>query len=157
MNARSQGVAVPPVPEGIRELMSQHAERSRQWLVTGAAGFIGSHLADTLIRQGQRVIGIDNFATGSPANLQAIDRHWDAEQRSRFRFIQADIESTEAQDALIGVEQSEHRLRPRERVVPRVRRRRGQLDDEHAPALVAALVADRAVHAGDDPPADRSY
>ena len=39
------------------------------WLVTGAAGFIGSNLVETLLRHGQRVIGLDNFSTGHQRNL----------------------------------------------------------------------------------------
>jgi len=39
------------------------------WLVTGVAGFIGSNLLETLLRLDQKVIGLDNFATGSPRNL----------------------------------------------------------------------------------------
>ena len=38
-------------------------------LVTGAAGFIGSHIADRLIADGHRVVGVDNFATGRPENI----------------------------------------------------------------------------------------
>jgi dTDP-glucose 4,6-dehydratase len=38
-------------------------------LITGAAGFIGSHLCDLLIKEGHDVIGMDNFITGSPDNL----------------------------------------------------------------------------------------
>jgi len=42
---------------------------SSTWLVTGAAGFIGSNLVETLLRHGQRVIGLDNFSTGFQRNL----------------------------------------------------------------------------------------
>ncbi|MGE3537032.1 MAG: SDR family oxidoreductase [Candidatus Tectimicrobiota bacterium] len=41
-------------------------------LVTGGAGFIGAHLAEGLLRRGHRVLVLDNFATGSPANVQAV-------------------------------------------------------------------------------------
>jgi UDP-N-acetylglucosamine 4-epimerase len=62
---------------------------SRSWLVTGAAGFIGSHLAQNLLGLEQRVVGLDNFSTGKRANLQAL------ESRS-FRFIEGDIRSLDA-------------------------------------------------------------
>jgi UDP-N-acetylglucosamine 4-epimerase len=42
------------------------------WVVTGAAGFIGGHLTETLLRLDQRVIAIDNFATGSRATIDAV-------------------------------------------------------------------------------------
>jgi dTDP-glucose 4,6-dehydratase len=54
-------------------------------VVTGAAGFLGSHLTDKLLSLGHSVIGIDNFITGSPANIA----HLAAEPR--FRFIQQDV------------------------------------------------------------------
>ena len=44
----------------------------RTWLVTGAAGFIGSHLVEALLRLGQRVIGVDNFATGHRQNIDVV-------------------------------------------------------------------------------------
>ena len=43
--------------------------RASTWLVTGAAGFIGSNLVETLLRHGQRVVGLDNFSTGYQRNL----------------------------------------------------------------------------------------
>ncbi|REJ79898.1 MAG: SDR family NAD-dependent epimerase/dehydratase [Acidobacteria bacterium] len=54
-------------------------------LVTGAAGFLGSHLCDRLIREGHRVVGLDNFLTGHRRNLAHLDGN------DRFRFIEHDI------------------------------------------------------------------
>jgi dTDP-glucose 4,6-dehydratase len=53
-------------------------------LVTGGAGFLGSHLCDELLRRGHRVICVDNLETGSLANVQHI-------RVPEFRFLQADI------------------------------------------------------------------
>ena len=53
-------------------------------LVTGAGGFLGSHLCEILLRQGHRVLGIDNFITGNPKNLQYIDH-------PNFSFTKADV------------------------------------------------------------------
>jgi nucleoside-diphosphate-sugar epimerase len=39
--------------------------KSGRVLVTGAVGFLGSHLCDSLLREGKRVIGVDNFSTGN--------------------------------------------------------------------------------------------
>jgi dTDP-glucose 4,6-dehydratase len=54
-------------------------------VVTGAAGFLGSHLTDHLLMKGHRVIGIDNFVTGSISNLDHLAGNQD------FRFVQQDV------------------------------------------------------------------
>ena len=41
-------------------------------VVTGGAGFLGSHLTDRLLAEGYRVVGVDNFITGNPANLEHL-------------------------------------------------------------------------------------
>ncbi|MBV8032487.1 MAG: SDR family oxidoreductase [Betaproteobacteria bacterium] len=69
--------------------------RSRTWLVTGAAGFIGSHLAEALLRAGQKVVGLDNFSTGRRENLLLVRDSLDERQWRNFRFIQGDIRSLE--------------------------------------------------------------
>lgn len=61
------------------------------WLVTGAAGFIGSNLVEALLRLDQRVIGIDNFATGHARNLQQVRKLVTDEQSNRFVFHEMDI------------------------------------------------------------------
>lgn len=63
----------------------------RRWLVTGCAGFIGSNLLETLLRLGQRVVGLDNFATGFQANLDEVRGLVSPEQWARFHFIEGDI------------------------------------------------------------------
>jgi dTDP-glucose 4,6-dehydratase len=54
-------------------------------LLTGAAGFLGSHLCDRLIAEGHAVVGMDNFITGSPENLAHLAN------RSEFSFIRHDV------------------------------------------------------------------
>lgn len=69
---------------------SLSAER-QTWLVTGAAGFIGSNLIETLLRAGQTVVGLDNFATGYQRNLDEMLTAVDQGAKNRFRFIEGDI------------------------------------------------------------------
>ncbi len=61
------------------------------WLITGAAGFIGSHLTEHLLRLDQRVIGLDNFATGRRENLAEGLALVTPGQAARFRFEEGDI------------------------------------------------------------------
>ncbi len=67
------------------------AERPRRWLVTGSAGFIGSHLVETLLRLDQAVVSLDNFATGYRENLDEVRRAVGHERWRRHRFIEGDI------------------------------------------------------------------
>lgn len=54
-------------------------------LITGAAGFLGSHLCDRFVKEGLTVIGMDNFITGDPKNLKHLHEH------PQFRFIDHDV------------------------------------------------------------------
>lgn len=65
--------------------------RRYRWLVTGAAGFIGSNLVEALLGLGQQVVGLDNFSTGHRHNLDEVrgavgERAW-----SGFRLVEGDI------------------------------------------------------------------
>ena len=67
------------------------ASNPRNWVVTGVAGFIGSHLLEELLRLGQVVTGVDNFSTGSPKNLSMVRSEVGEERWKRFRFVEGDI------------------------------------------------------------------
>ena len=71
------------------------AREPRTWLVTGVAGFIGSNLLEALLELGQRVVGLDNFATGHQHNLDQVEEAVGSEAWSRFRFIEGDIRDLE--------------------------------------------------------------
>ena len=58
---------------------------SQTILVTGAAGFLGSHLCDALLAEGHTVLGVDNLSTGKTANLDHLS------SEPRFRFLEQDI------------------------------------------------------------------
>jgi UDP-N-acetylglucosamine 4-epimerase len=73
------------------ELGAQLRAVRARWLVTGTAGFIGSHLLETLLAHGQNVVSLDNFATGHRHNLEQVraavgDAAW-----ARHRFVEGDI------------------------------------------------------------------
>jgi UDP-N-acetylglucosamine 4-epimerase len=70
------------------------AAARRTWLVTGCAGFIGSNLVEALLGLGQRVVGLDNFATGFRHNLEQVRDQAGAAWKD-FRFIEGDIRSLE--------------------------------------------------------------
>jgi len=72
-------------------LRAELKKSSRTWLVTGAAGFIGSNLVEALLKLDQRVVGLDNFATGHRKNLNQLKDLVTASQWERFRFLDADL------------------------------------------------------------------
>src|SRR5688572_30716660 len=63
------------------------ADSERVWLVTGGSGFIGSHIAEELVRQGKRVRVLDNLSTGKPQHM--------AHFRDKVEFLRGDIRALE--------------------------------------------------------------
>lgn len=63
----------------------------KTWLVTGVAGFIGSNLAETLLKLNQNVVALDNFSTGKRHNLEHIKNSVTPRQWENFKFIEGDI------------------------------------------------------------------
>jgi UDP-N-acetylglucosamine 4-epimerase len=66
-------------------------ENQKIWLVTGVAGFIGSNLAEALLKLNQKVIALDNFATGHRYNLEHIKKSVTEEEWQNFTFVEGDI------------------------------------------------------------------
>ena len=71
----------------LRDLVSGS---DRTWLVTGAAGFIGSALCETLLGFGQKVIGLDNFATGHQHNVDMV-KAGAGDAAANYEFVEGDI------------------------------------------------------------------
>ncbi|MBI5626770.1 MAG: NAD-dependent epimerase/dehydratase family protein [Nitrosomonadales bacterium] len=78
-------------PSQYDQLKTRLAAKPHAWLITGVAGFIGSNLLETLLKLNQRVVGLDNFATGHQHNLDEVQSLVSAEQWTNFNFIQGDI------------------------------------------------------------------
>lgn len=94
------------LPSRLREKVQASRER---WLVTGAAGFIGSNLVEALLGLGQDVVGLDNFSTGYQRNLDEVKKIVGDEAWSRFRFIKGDIRNLEdCRAACAGVQRVLH-------------------------------------------------
>lgn len=87
------------------ELLAQLQSQPANWLVTGVAGFIGSNLLETLLKNGQSVIGLDNFSTGHRHNLNMVESAVGPEAWAKFRLIEGDIRDlATCHQALIGVD-----------------------------------------------------
>ncbi|MCX6913040.1 MAG: SDR family oxidoreductase [Verrucomicrobia bacterium] len=87
------------------ELQTELKAAPQTWLVTGVAGFIGSNLLEALLKLDQRVVGLDNFATGKHKNLEQVKGLVVPAQWTRFRFLEGDISDLAAcQRACAGVD-----------------------------------------------------
>ena len=64
----------------------------KKWLVTGCAGFIGSNLLETLLANGQEVVGVDNFIAGHKSNLDQVQAMVTEAQWKSFRFHEGDVQ-----------------------------------------------------------------
>ena len=77
----------------------------KTWLVTGAAGFIGSNLLEHLLKLNQSVVGIDNFSTGKMSNLDEVKKLVNPQQWSGFTFVEGDIRNLDdCREACSGVD-----------------------------------------------------
>jgi UDP-N-acetylglucosamine/UDP-N-acetylgalactosamine 4-epimerase len=86
-------------------LQAELQTNPRKWMVTGGAGFIGSHLVETLLRLGQQVIILDNLSTGHRETLDDAMVQVPIEHRSKARFIKGDItDKTTCGSACSGVD-----------------------------------------------------
>ncbi len=73
------------------QFTSRLAASPKTWLITGVAGFIGSHLLKALLDLDQRVVGLDNFSAGHRRNLDEVEGAVRAEQWARFTLVEGDI------------------------------------------------------------------
>jgi UDP-N-acetylglucosamine 4-epimerase len=81
------------------QLRQQLGARPRRWLITGVAGFIGSHLLEALLTLDQHVVGLDDFSSGAKANLDEVQTRVGGQRWEQFRFCKgsvADLETCQA-------------------------------------------------------------
>lgn len=78
------------------EQRSNEVRGMKTALVTGAAGFIGSHLVTELLDRGYAVTGLDDLSTGRPANLEHVEDHDD------FEFVEGDVRDEDVVEATVA-------------------------------------------------------
>ena len=78
-----------------QELQQTLKAKPATWLVTGVAGFIGSNLLETLLKLDQKVVGLDNYATGHKRNLELVKGAVSPAQWQNFKMIEGDIRNLE--------------------------------------------------------------
>ena len=87
------------------QLQTRLQAEPHTWLVTGVAGFIGSNLLEALLKLNQRVVGLDNFATGHQRNLDEVQTLVSPVQWANFNFVQGDIRNlADCQKAMTWLE-----------------------------------------------------
>lgn len=97
------------MPSAYETLCSSLSKAPRRWLVTGGAGFIGSHLVETLLRLGQEVTCLDNLSTGHRANLDAVLAGLSPSGTGRLRQVEGDLADLDTcRDAVAGVDHILH-------------------------------------------------
>jgi UDP-N-acetylglucosamine/UDP-N-acetylgalactosamine 4-epimerase len=88
MSDYENGTPATSVYQSAREHLEQEQYR---WVITGAAGFIGSNLLQALLELGQRVVGLDNFLTGYRHNLEQVRDQVGPAAWRRFELVEGDI------------------------------------------------------------------
>ena len=90
---------------GWEEVQARLRATPKRWLVSGAAGFIGSNITEHLLTLDQPVVGLDNFSTGHQSNLEDIKSRVSSKQWERFTFIDADIcDQLACKNAVAGID-----------------------------------------------------
>ena len=83
--------------------MNQTIRDPLRFLVTGAAGFVGSHVAEALIQQGHQVVGVDGFVKSYARRMKQANLSW-LRQQPTFRFAEADLRTAPLEGLLEGVD-----------------------------------------------------
>lgn len=133
-----------PSPYATLSALAPLAEdvRAARWLVTGAAGFIGSHLVEALLALGARVRGLDNLCAGRAENLAAVRAAVGEDSWRRFEWAEADIRSPQAcAAACAGTDLVLHQAALGS--VPQSLREPGMVNDVNAGGFVHLLSAAR--------------
>lgn len=87
------------------KLIEKFQSEQNVWLITGVAGFIGSNLAEFLLQNKQKVVGVDNFSTGYQKNLDMVRKSVGEDNYANFTMIEGDISNYEVcEKACLGVD-----------------------------------------------------